>query len=64
MRSHPKLNHKKALPLSIIDLRIAAAQQNRIIKDHITTFNNAAVFKIEGEVGLYTFSELMNRVLH
>ncbi len=61
MRSHPNVNKKEFDLASFCDLQWTDGK-------HITEcphkFNEQAVYKIDGEVGLYTIEELRKRFHH
>lgn len=65
MRSHNRLNNKKSIDvLSLVDLKQIAWLSGRNIEEGDHTFNNEKVYHITDIVGLFTFNELKNLLLH
>ena len=65
MRSHPEVNNKKLnefTPCELHQIEMMSGHLKITKSEH--TFNHEAVYRIEGEVGLWTFSELKKRLLN
>lgn len=61
MRSHQELNIDE---ISIVDLKQMAMMRGAYITDSDRTLDEAPLYALSGEVGLWTFDELRQHFLH